>query len=235
MALHYKEFQNDEHHDQSANQRAINFAGVVGAGKSTICELMESDYKVFYEPVVDNDLLELFYADQKQHSFSMQIFFLNKRFAMYKEAQEHKKTLFDRSIVEDRIFARMLRDQGKLDPTLYDLYQELFDNMLEHVQPPDLMVYLRIKVDNAIERIKTRGRVYELDQPHSYWQDLHKYYADFFETYDWSPLLTIDVDNKDFLNNPDDRIQLLTMIEEHFDAKPSKSQINGYAPVFETI
>ena len=232
MALQYKEA---EHFYPAANRRAINFAGVVGAGKSTICELMANQYKVFYEPVVDNDLLKLFYANPKEYSFPMQIFFLNRRFAQYKEARMYEKTLFDRSIVEDRIFARMLRDQGKLDPALYDLYQELFDNMIEHVQPPDLMVYLRIKVENAIERIRTRGRVYELDQPHSYWQDLHKYYADFFETYEWSPLLTVDVDNTDFLNNLEDRAELFTMIDEHFDTRPRMTTVNGYEPTVDPL
>ena len=136
--------------------KVINIAGVVGVGKSSLCNIFnELGYKVYHEPVFDNELLEKFYYNKEKYAFPLQIFFLNKRFEMYKDSINYPASIMDRSIVEDRIFAKMLRDQGELNDKEYDIYVDLFNNMMEHVLPPTLMVYLRIKTENVIERIKT--------------------------------------------------------------------------------
>ena len=99
-----------------AKQKVINIAGVVGVGKSSLCNIFnELGYKVYHEPVFDNELLEKFYYDKEKYAFPLQIFFLNKRFEMYKDSINHPASIMDRSIVEDRIFAKMLRDQGELN------------------------------------------------------------------------------------------------------------------------
>ena len=118
------------------------------------------------------NFLEKFYYNKEKYAFPLQIFFLNKRFEMYKDSINYPASIMDRSIVEDRIFAKMLRDQGELNDKEYDIYVDLFNNMMEHVTPPTLMVYLRIKTENVIERIKRRGRKYELEQSINYWYDL---------------------------------------------------------------
>ena len=196
--------------------KIINIAGVVGVGKSSLCNIFnELDYKVYHEPVFDNELLEKFYYDKEKYAFPLQIFFLNKRFEMYKDSTHHSASIMDRSIVEDRIFAKMLRDQGELDPTEYEIYVDLFNNMMEHVNPPNLMVYLRIKTENVIDRIKRRGRKYELEQSINYWYDLNSNYEVFFNEYTWSKLLIIDVDEIDFVKNEKDKNYMVTLIEEN--------------------
>ena len=110
---------------------------------------------------------------------------------------------------------KMLRDQGELDPTEYEIYVDLFNNMMEHVNPPNLMVYLRIKTENVIDRIKRRGRKYELEQSINYWYDLNSNYEVFFNEYTWSKLLIIDVDEIDFVKNEKDKNYMVTLIEEN--------------------
>jgi len=199
-----------------AKQKVINIAGVVGVGKSSLCNIFnELGYKVYHEPVFDNELLEKFYYDKEKYAFPLQIFFLNKRFEMYKDSINHPASIMDRSIVEDRIFAKMLRDQGELNDKEYDIYVELFNNMMEHVQPPTLMVYLRIKTENVIERIKHRGRKYELEQSINYWYDLNSNYEVFFNEYSWSKLLVIDVDDIDFVNNPIHKEHIINLIQDN--------------------
>ncbi len=194
--------------------KVINIAGVVGVGKSSLCNIFsELGYKVYHEPVFDNELLEKFYYNKEKYAFPLQIFFLNKRFEMYKDSNNYPSSIMDRSIVEDRIFAKMLRDQGELDIKEYDIYVDLFNNMMEHVLPPKLMVYLRIKTNNVIERIKKRGRKYELEQGDQYWYDLNNNYEVFFNEYTWSKLLIIDVDEIDFVNNMKDRDYITNLIE----------------------
>ena len=194
--------------------KVINIAGVVGVGKSSLCNIFsELGYKVYHEPVFDNELLEKFYYNKEKYAFPLQIFFLNKRFEMYKDSHNYPSSIMDRSIVEDRIFAKMLRDQGELDVKEYDIYVDLFNNMMEHVLPPTLMVYLRIKTDNVIERIKKRARKYELEQGDQYWYDLNHNYEIFFNEYTWSKLLIIDVDEIDFVNNVEDKKYIVNLIE----------------------
>ena len=198
------------------SEKVINIAGVVGVGKSSLCNIFnELGYKVYHEPVFDNELLEKFYYDKEKYAFPLQIFFLNKRFEMYKDSINYPASIMDRSIVEDRIFAKMLRDQGELNDKEYDIYVELFNNMMEHVNPPTLMVYLRIKTENVIERIKRRGRKYELEQSINYWYDLNSNYEVFFNEYSWSKLLVIDVDDIDFVNNPIHKDDIINLIEEN--------------------
>ncbi len=207
----------------------LNVAGVVGVGKSSLTDILaQEDYKVFYEPVVDNTLLEKFYADKKKYALAMQIFFLNKRFAMYKEAILHPKASLDRSIVEDKIFAKMLNDQGQIEDFEYNLYIELFENMVEHIKVPDLMIYLRINPENAIKRIQQRGRDYEIAQDPAYWFDLNMRYEAFFKEYNWSKLLTIDVDDMDFVNIPDDKERIMNIINTEIQSIMERPQLERH-------
>ena len=159
----------------------LNIAGVVGVGKSSLCNILEDEgYTVFKEPVFDNPLLDKFYYDKQRYAFPLQIFFLNKRFEMCKEASTLEKSVMDRSIVEDTIFAKMLRDRNEMDLYEYQIYKELFNNMLQHVTPPDLMVYLKVTPIEAVRRIKKRGREFEIENDTDYWFELNQNYNNFF-------------------------------------------------------
>ena len=131
-----------------------------------------------------------------------------------KKSVEFDKTVMDRSIVEDTIFAKMLRDSGDMDPYEYQIYKELYDNMMNHVIPPDLMVYLKVSPEEAVRRIKKRGREYEIQNDTDYWYRLSQNYNDFFYDYTWSKLLVIDCDNLDFVNDMADQNYILNKIYE---------------------
>tara|TARA_Y100000593_G_scaffold78579_1_gene146037 strand:+ start:719 stop:1327 length:609 start_codon:yes stop_codon:yes gene_type:complete len=192
----------------------VNIAGVVGVGKSSLTNLIWDKWKFvpFREPVFDNPLLDKFYYDKKRYSFPLQVFFLNKRFEMCKKSLEYGSSVMDRSIIEDTIFAKMLRDSGDMDPYEYQIYRELFTNMMEHVVQPDLMVYLKVQPEEAVRRIRKRGREYEVQNDTDYWYKLSQNYNEFFYDYTWSKLLTIDCDELDFVNNEDDKLYVLNQI-----------------------
>lgn len=189
--------------------------GVVGVGKSTLMGLIaERGYVSFEEPVVDNPILEKFYYDRERYSFPLQVFFLNKRFKHIKEASAIANSVMDRSIYGDVIFAKMLCDKGEMSVEEFDLYRELLENMLEHVQPPKLMIYLEVSVDEAMSRIKKRGRDYEQVVERAYWEKLNEEYRKYFYSYDVSPILKINVDGLDFENNDKDREYVMGLIEQ---------------------
>ena len=193
----------------------VNIAGVVGVRKSSLTNLIWNKWKFvpFREPVFDNPLLDKFYYDKKRYAFPLQVFFLNKRFEMCKKSLEYGSSVMDRSIIEDTIFAKMLRDSGDMDPYEYQIYRELFNNMMEHVVQPDLMVYLKVQPEEAVRRIRKRGREYEVKNDTDYWYTLSQNYNEFFYDYNWSKLLTIDCDDLDFVNNQNDQDYILDQID----------------------
>lgn len=189
--------------------------GVVGAGKSTLANILvkEWGFTLFEEPVANNPILEKFYHDRKRYSFSLQVFFLNQRFRHIKEASKLTNAVLDRSIYGDVIFAKMIYDCGEMTTEEFDLYVDLYENMIEHCKPPKLMIYLEISVDEAIRRIQKRGREYEQMVEREYWEQLNRCYSDYFRQYSFSPLLKINVDQLDFENNESDRKYVLSLID----------------------
>lgn len=187
--------------------------GVVGVGKSSLLELLvERGFVPFREPVVDNPILDKFYLERRRYAFASQVFFLNKRFAHMKAAVHVKNAVMDRSIFGDAIFATMLHANQEMEDVEFEIYQQLYQNMLEHVARPKLVVYLRCSVDEAIRRIRLRGRDYEQQVERAYWQRLHDEYEKYFTQYTLSQVLVIDVDNLDFETNAKDRNFILECI-----------------------
>lgn len=191
--------------------------GVVGSGKTTFMNLLKEELSLpgFEEPVTDNPLLEKFYHDRKRYSFPLQVFFLNRRFRMLKDAGENlTASVMDRSIYGDVIFAKLLHEGGDMEKDEFDLYQELLVNMLDHIESPKLMIYLKCDVDTAIRRIEKRGRDYEQIVERDYWERLNKEYEDYFKEYNLSKLLVIDVKNYDLLENEKDRKEVMDLVKK---------------------
>lgn len=213
---YYKEFFNKVRIKGGTMKGIICVDGVVGVGKSTLSELISERYniKLYEEPVTDNPILDKYYHDRKRWSFPLQVFFLNKRFKIIKDASKLPACVLDRSIYGDVIFSRMLVHDGLMTEEEFKLYEELLYNMLEHIEKPKLMIYLETSVDNAIKKIKKRGRDYEQIVPREYWENLDKNYREYFENYNLSDLLKINVDEIDFVENEKDREYIFNLIDE---------------------
>lgn len=197
--------------------QTIVIDAVVGAGKTIYMEALSKKLGVscFEEPVVDNPLLDKFYYDRKKYAFPLQIFFLNRRFRMIKKAAiEENLTIMDRSIYGDMIFAKLLHDEGNMGEDEFSLYIDLLANMLDHVEAPKLMIYLKVDVDTAISRIQKRGRDYEQIVERDYWENLNKEYEAYFSAYNLSPLLIIDAAKYDIVESEVDREAVLELILE---------------------
>lgn len=202
---------------KNAPNEMIVVDGVVGSGKTTLMNILKEELGVsgFEEPVTDNPILGKFYHDRKRYAFPLQIFFLNRRFRMLKEAQAKKvSSVMDRSIYGDVIFAKLLHDEGDMEKDEFDLYQDLLTNMLDHIEAPKLMIYLRADVDTAIDRIEKRGRDYEQIVERDYWERLNREYEAYFSAYNLSKLLIIEAKDYDIRDSEEDRKKVVQLVRE---------------------
>lgn len=167
-----------------SDNNIIAISGIIGVGKSTLSkqlgEMLNSD--VYYEPVETNEYLEHFYRDMKKYSFPMQIYLLNHRFKQHQQmVWSGKNIIQDRSIYEDVIFAKMLREDGLMEELDFKTYCGLFQNMSNFLHRPDIIIYLDVEPEIALERIKKRSRDCESDLPLEYLISLKKGYEDWLE------------------------------------------------------
>jgi deoxyadenosine kinase len=160
----------------------IGISGLIGAGKSTLATALakELGLPVYYEPVVDNVYLEDFYTDMAKYSFPMQIYLLNKRFKQQQQIiWEGKGGVQDRTIYEDSVFARMLRDGGLMDERDFATYMELFSNMSNFMKRPNVIVHLDVSPEESLRRINSRNRDCESGISLEYLQALYDAYEQF--------------------------------------------------------
>ncbi len=200
----------------------VAIAGNIGAGKTTLTKLLAKHYgwKPHYESVDENPYLDDFYSEMERWSFNLQVFFLNNRFRQILELRKKEnKIIQDRTIYEDaHIFAPNLHAMGLMTNRDFKNYSSLFNLMEELVSPPDLLIYLRANIATLVGQIHKRGREYENTISIDYLSRLNERYEAWSSTYKKGKLLIIDVDNLDFVDNPED----LGYIIDRIDA-----QING--------
>lgn len=206
----------------------IVVAGMIGGGKSSLTKIISKELgsKAFYESVEDNPILPLFYGKDEEevvandYPFKLQLYFLNTRFKAIKEALVHKDNVLDRSIYEDWYFAKVNKDLGRIDDLEFSLYEGLLNNMMEELdelpkKAPDLLIYLKGSFETFIKRIEMRGRDYEVDEDlKSYYYTLWKGYDEWvYNNYNKSQVLTIDIDNVDYVNNEEDKEMVVNMVK----------------------
>ncbi len=182
-------------------------AGNIGAGKTSLTERLGArlGWWTGYESVSDNPYLADFYADMWQWAFHLQIFFLGHRAEQYlRAAQDPRSAILDRSIYEDaHIFARALHHLGNLNERDYLAYRRLFDLVVNGLPAPDLLIYLKAPVDVLLARIRRRGREAERGLDADYLALLDTFYADWLQSFDLCPVLTIHTDNLDYVHRPE--------------------------------
>ena len=208
--------------------------GMIGIGKTTTSKMLgkETGLKVYYESVEGNKVLPLFYTSSKEekekyrYPFLLQLSFLRSRFHAIKEALKNDNAIMDRSIYEDYYFARKNFELGNINEMEMDLYEGLLSEMMDELnlltkKSPDVMVYLHGSFETVLNRIKERGRSFELDS------ELVSYYKFLYDGYDeWvhssykaSPIISIDVDKKDIVYNESDKKEFLEELSRYNKTK----------------
>ena len=199
----------------------IVISGNIGSGKTSLTRLLAQRYgwEPRYEVVADNPYLGDYYKDIRRWSFCLETFFLKERFRDVLDiAHSERDIVQDRSIFEGvHVFASNNKAMGNMDDRDYATFMELFEQMTSIVPMPDLMIYLRASVPHLVRNIQKRGRDYEQSIPINYLKGLNERYEDFVYTKYGGRVLTIDVDNLDFLNNPEDLRIITDKIENYLN------------------
>lgn len=199
------------------NSKYIALAGNIGAGKSSLTELLSKHFKwqAFSESVDDNPYLADFYEDMLRWSFNLQIYFLSSRFKHQKKMLEQQVSIIqDRTIYEDvEIFAKNLHEMNLMSDRDFNNYEALFHEMSNYLRPPDLLIYLRAQVPTLVRQIQQRGRDYENTIRIDYLERLNRLYEDWIDRYSNEKLI-IDTDDLDFVNYPEDLGKIIELIEQ---------------------
>jgi deoxyadenosine/deoxycytidine kinase len=202
---------------KSKKAKHIAVAGNIGAGKTTLTELLSKHYKWIpqFEDVDHNPYLNDFYEDTPRWSFNLQVYFLNSRLNQLLDIHKGTETVIqDRTIYEDaHIFAPNLHEMGLMSKRDFANYFQFFETLKRMVQPPDLLIYLKASVPTLVAQIQKRGREYEENIRLDYLKRLNEFYNKWTEHYKEGPLLIIDVDKNKFAEDEEHLGEIIQKID----------------------
>jgi deoxyguanosine kinase len=191
----------------------VAIEGVIGVGKTTLARLLQTsfDAEVILEVFEENPFLSDFYSDRERYAFQTQIFFLLSRYHQQRRTVHEiiatGKNLFaDYTFAKDALFAQINLKGDELD-----MYYKVHEALAEKIEKPDLLVYLQAATDTLMQRIALRDRPYERQMERSYINELNIAYDEFFsKPFDHTPVLTIDTNGLNVVQNPEH----LKLVEE---------------------
>ena len=183
-------------------------------GKTTLARRMASSIGagLLLEQPDDNPFLERFYRYPAQYALQTQLFFLFQRVKQLKELRQGDLfspiRIADFMLEKDPLFARLTLDEDELF-----LYEQVYKQLAPEVPTPDLTIYLQAPTEVLVKRIRRRGVLFERNMERDYLEELADAYTRFFLSYHDSPLLMVNAENTDFLENDEHYGLLLSQID----------------------
>jgi deoxyguanosine kinase len=192
----------------------IAIEGPIGVGKTSLAQALglRIGARIVLEDIDSNPFIARFYQDPEKYAFPVQLYFLLTRYNQQRQLAQQdlfaQATVTDYLLAKDRIFARLNLDPDEL--VLYEGVYRLLDGQLAR---PDLVVYIRARVEVLAERLRKRNRTFERHISMEYLESVSAAYRDFFFYYDETPLLVVDSSEIDFVEDPGDLEDLLREID----------------------
>lgn len=188
--------------------------GVIGVGKTTLCKLLADEFngRMILEAADENPFLADFYKNRQSMAFQTQLWFLLSRYRQLSEtfAQQdlfHHVTFSDYIFAKDTLFASINLDENEL--ALYNSVLSIID---KNVPKPDFIIYLQASTDVLIKRIEKRGRAYEHSMDRGYIETLNEVYNQYFFHYQECPILIVNADEIDYINNRNDFDEIVNQL-----------------------
>ena len=194
--------------------RYIVVEGPIGSGKTSLAKRIadHSGAQTLLEKPQENPFLERFYQDQARYALPTQLFFLFQRINEVRDLSQmdlfQSRTVADYLFDKDTLFARLTLSDDE-----FKLYQSIYQSLALQAPAPDLVIYLQASTDSLIGRVQRRGHRFERNIGDDYMTRLSQSYGEFFHHYDDAPLLVVNSDNLNFVDNDDDLDLLLDRIK----------------------
>jgi len=205
----------------------IAIEGNIGAGKTTLCKMLETEHacRLVLEQFTDNPFLPEFYKNPERYAFPVELFFMTER---HKQLQEtlSQRELFQDLILSDYFFIKtLLFAKNNLNSEEFRLFQRLFHTLNATFSKPDLLVYLHRDVDDILANINKRGRDIEKNIQPAYLQSLQEAYFNYFKTEKDFPILIIDVTGVDFMSDRNAYEQITGLMQRSYQRGVHRAEI----------
>ena len=193
----------------------IAIEGAIGVGKTSLASLIsiELGSRLILEEFDDNPFLGDFYTDPERYAFQTQLFFLLQRYRQQQELRQldmfQSLLITDYMFVKDRLFASLNLNENEMH--LYDTVANLLER---NIIKPDLVIYLQADTNTLMKNIEKRGRKMEQEITWEYIDALNQVYTEYFFRYQDTPLVIINTNNIDFVNNRDDLDEVINYIRQ---------------------
>ena len=193
----------------------VAIEGPIGVGKTSLAKLLAEKLgaRTVLEDFEDNPFLSDFYEDPERFAFQTQLNFLIQRYQQQQELRQvdifHNLLITDYMFIKDRLFASLNLNEKEMN--LYDTIANLLE---KNVINPDLVIYLQGDTDTLMKNISKRNRSFEVNISYKYIDGLNEVYNEYFFRYQDTPLIIINTNNIDFVNNFNDLEEVIQCIRE---------------------
>jgi deoxyguanosine kinase len=183
--------------------RYVVVEGPIGAGKTTLAReiAIKLRAETLFEQPDENPFLARFYDDMARFALPTQLTFLFQRADQLRGLAQldlfRRPTVADFLLDKDPLFARL-----NLSDDEYALYEKVYGHLKPRTPTPDLVVYLQAPVSTLIERVHRRGVDFERAIPGEYLARLADAYTRYFYQYTEAPLLIVNSERLNFVDNP---------------------------------
>ena len=207
----------------------ISIEGTIGAGKTSLAKMISDKLKakLILEKFEENPFLKDFYSNQDRYAFQTQLFFLLSRYSQHQDLKQvdifSKILVSDYMFIKDRLFASLNLNDREM--TLYDNIAKILEKDIIY---PDLAIFLQADTDKLMSNIAKRGRQYEQDIDWEYIDSLNQVYNQYFFRYDKGPLLIINTNDIDFVNNNEDFDGILNFLNEPIKGRKYYNPIKSF-------
>jgi deoxyadenosine/deoxycytidine kinase len=195
--------------------RYIVVEGPIGVGKTSLAQLLARHLNcaLLLEKPAENPFLEKFYNDIPRYALPAQLFFLFQRAAQVQSLVQmdmfSQATVSDFLLDKDQLFAGLTLSDAE-----HDLYQQIYRHLQPQAPQPDLVIYLQASPNTLVDRIKRRGSAFEKNISEDYLWRLTETYTRFFYQFENSPVMIVNSENLNFVDNSEDFDLLLQRIEQ---------------------